>query len=303
MTSEVSVGRARYAWGGDEFLFLEMDESMSLGAFQRVSALARAVNADKIDGVTDICQTNTSMLLRYDPDVISPHALKSRVQGLEDAVNRGTMPASPVTRILELPVWYNDPVTHEVMQGFRQNHQTPDKSDLEYTAEINNLSGGPAELIERHYSSPWMVTAVGFVAGLPFMYQLTPKGQQIEAPKYLSPRTDTPALTVGHAGCFCCIYSVRGAGGYQMFGLAASPIFAPNSSLPDFQESMILFRPGDIVKFKSVDKEEYDDIQRRCEDGTFRYRIAQVEFDLAEWERDPSSYNRSLMESLDGITN
>jgi len=57
---------------------------------------------------------------------------------------------------------------------------------------------------------------VGFVAGLPFLYQMVERSRQIEAPKYLRPRTDTPKLTIGHGGCFSCIYSVRGAGGYQM---------------------------------------------------------------------------------------
>lgn len=301
MTTTVDPGAgARYAWGGDEFLFVEMDESMNLAAFQRVSSLAHAVAAEQIAGVTDICQTNMSMLVRYDPDQIQPHALKGRVRELELEVTSGKAPKTFSTRILEVPVWYNDPITHEVMQRFRSHHQTPDKSDLEYAAEANNIHGGTAELIRRHHSTPWMVTAVGFVAGLPLMYQLAPRHEQIEAPKYLSPRTDTPALTVGHAGCFCCVYSVRGAGGYQMFGLAAAPIFAPDSPLPDFQEFPVLFRAGDIVKFRPIDENEYIDVQRRCDGGSFRYRSAPVDFDLDAWERDPARFNRSLMEALDG---
>ena len=68
---------------------------------------------------------------------------------------------------------------------------------------------------------------VGFVAGLPFLYQMVDRARQIEVPKYLRPRTDTPKLTVGHGGCFGCIYSVRGAGGYQMFGITPMPIYDP----------------------------------------------------------------------------
>ena len=85
---------------------------------------------------------------------------------------------------------------------------------------------------------------VGFVAGLPFLFQLVDREKQLEVPKYLSPRTDTPKLTVGHGGCFGCIYSVRGAGGYQMFGVAAAPIFDPAQSLADFKDFMVFFRPG-----------------------------------------------------------
>ena len=299
---EEPVRTTRYAWGGDEFLFVEIDESMSLQAFQHVSALAGALESQSMNGITDICLTNASLLVRYDPESVHPHDLLRHVQALEATVSSAAGAAVSHTRILEFPVWYQDPVTAEVMKRFRNHHQAPHMSDAEYVADINGITG-PTELIERHHRTPWMVTAVGFVAGLPFMYQLAPRTEQLQAPKYLSPRTDTPALTVGHAGCFCCIYSVRGAGGYQMLGLAAAPIFAQQSPLADFQESMILLRAGDIVKFKPVDQDEYDAIQRQSADGSFRYRSAPVDFDIDAWTRDSSSYNQSLMEVLDGVAN
>jgi urea carboxylase len=301
MTAMEDQVSPRYSWCGDEFLFVEMDESMSLETFLRAGRLADAVSADGIDGITDVCPTNTSLLLRYDPDVIAPHDLRRRVGELEEAGRRGQHSQDPVdTRVFEVPVWYRDPFTSEVAARFRSHHQTPDKSDLEFVADINGLADADA-LIERHHGAPWMVTAVGFVAGLPFMYQMVPRTEQIETPKYLSPRTDTPALTVGHGGCFSVVYSVRGAGGYQMFGIAAAPIFAPDSPLQDFQDSMVLFRSGDIVKFTPIGADEYEEIQRQCAEGVFRYRSTTVPFDVREWQKDPATYNASVMEALDGI--
>ena len=99
---------------------------------------------------------------------------------------------------------------------------------------------------------------VGFVAGLPFMYQMVDRPRQIQVPKYLRPRTDTPKLTVGYGGCFSCIYSVRGAGGYQMFGITPMPIFDPEQKTSYLRDFMVFFRPGDIVKFKPIGREEYD---------------------------------------------
>ena len=112
---------------------------------------------------------------------------------------------------------------------------------------------------------------VGFVAGLPFLYQMVAAQRQIEVPKYLRPRTDTPKLTVGHGGCFGCIYSVRGAGGYQMFGITPMPIYDPRRRcrLRDF---MCFFRPGDIVKFKPIDRERYDALRAEVEAGTSAIR-------------------------------
>ncbi|MFE5790438.1 5-oxoprolinase subunit B family protein [Rhodococcus erythropolis] len=291
---------ARYSWGGDEFLFVEIAEAMSLEGYFVVGALADAVRAAAIVGITDICPTNNSLLLRYDPDIVSPRALRSQVQALEATVRASTSQTA-LARVLEIPVWYDDPFTSEVGERFRSNHQTPDKRDLDFAAEVNNLADA-LEFIERHHSVPWMVTAVGFVAALPFMYQMAPRAQQLEVPKYLSPRTDTPALTVGHGGCFTVIYSVRGAGGYQMFGIAPAPVFAPDSALSDFQESPVLFRAGDIVKFKPVDENEYKAIQAECENGTFRYQSAEIEFDLARWTADPDAYNSDILEALRGTT-
>ena len=81
---------------------------------------------------------------------------------------------------------------------------------------------------------------VGFVAGLPFLYQMVDRKRQIEVPKYLRPRTDTPKLTVGHGGCFGCIYSVRGAGGYQMFGITPMPIYDPKQEISYLRDFMVL---------------------------------------------------------------
>lgn len=298
MTETALRDKARYSWGGDEFLFVEIDESMSLAGYFLVGTLAAAVESADIPGITDICPTNASLLVRYDPDVTPPQALRDKIRDLEAGV-RSTSSQTSTARVFEIPVWYDDPFTSEVGARFRDNHQTPDKTDLDFAAEVNNLDDAQ-EFIARHHGTPWMVTAVGFVAALPFMYQMTPRSRQLEVPKYLSPRTDTPALTVGHGGCFSVIYSVKGAGGYQMFGIAAAPVFEPNSSLADFQDSMVLFRSGDIVKFKPIGEDEYHNIRKQCEEGTFRYKRTEVEFDLAGWTADPENYNAAMMEALDG---
>ena len=290
---------ARYTWGGDEFLFVEIAESMSLTANFTANAMATKLVARAIDGVTDICPANASLLLRFNPDVVPPDRLESFVREVEEEVAQLTEQTLQ-TRIIEIPVWYDDPYTRETGARFRRGHQRPDGTDLDFAAEENGLSS-PREFIRRHHESPWLVSMVGFVAGLPFMFQIVPQEEQLEVPKYLSPRTDTPPLTVGHGGCFACIYSVRGAGGYQMFGIAAAPIFDPAQKLVDFSDFMIFFRPGDIVKFRPVEEDEYRAIQAEVDAGTFTYRQAPVTFDLQKALADPTAHNRDLMETLNGL--
>jgi urea carboxylase len=141
---------------------------------------------------------------------------------------------------------------------------------------------------------------VGFVAGLPFMYQMVEREKQIQVPKYLRPRTDTPKLTIGHGGCFGCIYSVRGAGGYQMFGITPMPIYDPKQEISYLRDFMIFFKPGDIVKFRPVDRAEYDDDVKKVEGGRFQPLIKPVTFSLDAFHRDPAGYNARLLEVLHG---
>lgn len=297
--SASTIQQARYTWGGDEFLFVEIDEAMSLAANFTANAMANLLQHRGVDGITDICPANASLLIRFNPDLVPPQELEDLVRSVEAEVAQLTHQTLS-TRIIEIPVWYDDPFTRETGSRFRKGHQRPEGTDLDFAAEENGLASA-AEFIRRHHESPWLVSMVGFVAGLPFMFQVVPQDEQLEVPKYLSPRTDTPPLTVGHGGCFACIYSVRGAGGYQMFGIAAAPIFDPAQRLPDFDNFLIFFKPGDIVKFKPVDEAEYRKIQAQVESGNFRYRQAPVTFDLQQAMQDPKAYNKKMMEHLDGV--
>lgn len=300
MSTPALEREARYTWGGDEFLFVEVDEAMSLAANFKVMTLASKLSGAALEGVTDICPANASLLIRFNPDVLAPSVLEAAVRGFEQEAASGGA-ETLATRIVEVPVWYDDPFTAEVAERFREGfHQEPSGTDLDYAAKVNGLTDA-AEFIRRHHEQPWLVSMVGFVAGLPFLLQLVERQKQLEVPKYLSPRTDTPRLTVGHGGCFGAIYSVRGAGGYQMFGVAAAPIYDPAQTLADFRDFMVFFRPGDIVKFTPVTEREYAAIQTEVENGTFRYRQAPVVFELRKALEDPERYNRELMEALDGV--
>ncbi|OHV83867.1 allophanate hydrolase subunit 1 [Ensifer sp. LCM 4579] len=287
----------RYSFGGDEHLFVECSEEMSLEAFFKSLSMVNGVRESGIRGVTEICPANASFQIKFDPDTIHPDDLLKEVRAIEGAAEK----AEPVikTRIVEIPVFYNDPWTHETLMRFRERHQDPNGTDLEYAARINNYAS-VREFIAAHSGSPWFVSMVGFVAGLPFMYQMVERRRQIEVPKYLRPRTDTPRLTVGHGGCFGCIYSVRGAGGYQMFGITPMPIFDPTQTTSYLSDFMVFFRPGDIVKFKSIDREAYDQAVEDVDHSRFAPPIREVSFDLAEFHKDIDGYNAKLEGMLYG---
>ncbi|MBL0372558.1 carboxyltransferase domain-containing protein [Rhizobium sp. KVB221] len=287
----------RYSFGGDEHLFVECSEDMSLEAFFNSLSMTTGIKEAGIKGITEICPANASFQIKFNPDVIHPDDILKEVKMVEAAATK----AEPVitTRIVEIPVFYNDPWTHETLMRFRERHQDPTGTDLDYAARINNYDT-VGDFIGAHSGSPWFVSMVGFVSGLPFMYQMVDRKRQIQVPKYLRPRTDTPRLTVGHGGCFGCIYSVRGAGGYQMFGITPMPIYDPTQKTSYLRDFMVFFRPGDIVKFKPVDRDGYDQAVEDVDKGRFSPPIREVRFDLREFQNDIDGYNAKLEGVLNG---
>ena len=286
---------SRFTFGGDEHIFVEVDEAMSLEAFFTSLSMTNAVRAASIDGVTEICPANASFQIKFDPDKIHPLALMDRLKLLEEDAEKSE--AKLDTRIIEVPVLYQDPWTHETLMRFRERHQDPDGTDLEYAARINGYQTVEA-FIDAHSGAPWFVSMVGFVSGLPFLYQMVDRSRQIQVPKYLRPRTDTPKQTVGYGGSFSCIYSVRGAGGYQMFGITPMTIYDPRQEVPYLKDFMVFFRPGDIVKWRSIERAEYDRIIEDMQVGRFEPRMRDVVFSLDDFNADLDGTNARLMEAL-----
>jgi len=268
---------------------------MSMQAFFKSLSMTNAVRDSKISGVTEICPANASFQIKFDPDRIKPDDMLRELKKLETASDKAESVIK--TRIIEVPVFYRDPWTTETLMRFRERHQDPNSTDIEYATRINGYATVD-DFIKAHSGSPWFVSMVGFVAGLPFLYQMVERKRQIEVPKYLRPRTDTPKLTVGIGGCFGAIYSVRGAGGYQMFGITPMPIYDPNQEISYLRDFMILFRPGDIVKWKPIDRDEYDATVADVAANRFTPLIREVSFDLEEFNKDIDGYNRQLEETL-----
>jgi urea carboxylase len=295
---ETELPQARYSYGGDEYVFVELAEAMSLKVNFRAMAITNRLREEGIPGVTDICPSNASYMIRIDPDELHPDDLISRLKAIDEEVGdiRGF---ELQTRVVDVPVMMEDPWTHETLMRFRDRHQDPDATDLEYSARINGFDS-KEDFIEALLGSPWLVTMIGFVPGLPWCYQLVPPEEQIEVPKYVRPRTYTPERAFGFGGGFAVIYSVEGAGGYQLYGRAPLPVLDVEQRLKDFQESIVFPKPGDIWNYRRIDREEFDRLEADVEEGTFEYKKKDFVFHPDRSLEDPHAYNEEILGVLYG---
>jgi urea carboxylase len=266
-----------------------------LPAFFKGMALTTELSRRRVAGVTEICPANAAYLVRFDPDIISPNQLVEQLKDVEASLVDAEMQLS--TRIIEIPVLYNDPWTHETLMRFRERHQDPASTDLEYTAKINDLDGVDG-FVKAHSARPGSSRWSASSPACPSSTRWSSGSGRSRSPKYLRPRTDTPKLTVGHGGCFRL--HLLGARRRRLSDVRHHADADLRSQAADrlSRDFMCFFKPGDIVKWRPVTRDQYDRDIAAVEDGTFNLRIRSVTFSLKEFLADPTAYNAALVAQL-----
>src|SRR3954462_4831610 len=181
----------RYSNGGDEWMLVQLAEGMSVGVNMRALAICRRLEEQRLDGGLDICPSNASYLVRLDPDVLHPRALEERLRELEAEVGDAA-DFHLRTRIVDVPILWDDPWTREVVLRFRDRHQTPDLTDIEFAAQLNGFDSTQA-FKNAVFGTPFLVTMIGFVPGLTWDYQLVTSDRQIEVPSTCGPAPIRPS--------------------------------------------------------------------------------------------------------------
>ena len=197
----------------------------------RVRALEFLIQQKGLTGVLETVPTYSSLLVYYDPRVVAYDALCA---SLAELAPQATTAVLPPARTIELPCCYDDPEL-----GF----------DLEAAAKRLALSTD--ELVGLHARAEYLVYFIGFTPGLPYMMGMP---ERINIPRLDTPRTKTPPGSVGIGGIQCCIYSVESPGGFWILGRTPLALYAPDAAEPT------LLRPGDRVRFRRIDRAEFDSI-------------------------------------------
>jgi urea carboxylase len=259
----------RFYPGGDRAIEVELGDEMDFTINFIVHRLAAAVRGAKISGLVDLIPELASFQVNYDPDRISYEDLCREIEALYSEMGRGVTGALE-SRLITIPVLYFDEKTDACIEAYRK--QYPEKvPDPELICKLNGLPDRSA-LRHRHASTEYWVAALGFWPGLCSLLALNPNARLI-APKYDPPRTQTPKGAVGLGGALTCIYPDETPGGYQLIGHTPAPTYDGAQRLPDFTNSLALFRAGDRVRFKPVEIDECRDIEARVAEGSFRHDI------------------------------
>jgi len=209
---------------------VEFGDEISLEVNTRVRALEHLIEREKPAGVVEMVPTYRALLVYYDPFVVEYAALGDAIARLVPEARAVTLPPA---RLVELPACYGGDL------GF----------DLDAAAKRLGLA--PEELARLHAGAEYLVYFIGFTPGLPYMGGLPAR---LAIPRLDQPRAKTPPGSIGIGGEQCCIYSVESPGGFWVLARTPLRLYDPAAADP------VLLRPGDRVRFRAIDRAEYDAI-------------------------------------------
>jgi urea carboxylase len=229
--------QAEFRIGGDRSLLMMLGDEMSFDLNFKVHSLARSIRESRTRGIIELIPEMASLLVSYDPDLISYEDLTSELAAMHQAMSHSEIDELP-SRMFYVPVLYFDPWTRACVDDYRA--KIKDKPwDGDLLVVMNGLEDISA-LRRIHASTEYWVAALGFWPGLCSLLPLDPRSR-LTAPKYDPPRTWTPKGTIGLGGAITCIYPDQTPGGYQIFARIPMPIWDRSQRLEAFKESLACF--------------------------------------------------------------
>ena len=218
---------------GETCLVLRFGERIDAALNARVHDAAAALRAAALPGVIDMLPAYATLALTYAPAVWSAGSGAPWRQ-LADAVRALLASGSP--RFASSGASIEIPVTYGGERG----------PDLDALALHCGLSRDA--VIARHTTPTYRVAMLGFAPGFPYLFGLDPA---LHTPRRATPRVRVPRGSVAIGGSQTGIYPAQLPGGWQLVGQTPLALFDPAREPP------ALLAPGDQVRFRAIDADEF----------------------------------------------
>lgn len=212
---------------GDSHLVVEFGQNINPTINQQVHALARCLTEQELPGLKEVVPTYRSLLVSYDPLLLSLHDLK-------ECCNRC------ISSIADICKQIREIVTIPTLYGGQYG------VDLAGVAREVELS--EQDVIKIHTAVIYPIYMIGFMPGYPYLGGLD---ERIAVPRLKTPRTQVPAGSVAMAERQTGVYPIPSPGGWRLIGRTPLRLYRPEQMPP------VLFRAGQYIRFCAVSVEEY----------------------------------------------
>ena len=230
--------KVRFLSAGDRALVVEFGDRVDRKLSEDVLRLNATVRSRALDGVIETVPTFRSLMIHFDPLVITRGKLELSIEGL-----LGDDSGSQIdTRFWHIPVCY-------------EGELAPDLAEV---AQLTGLT--PSDVVAMHSGTIYHVYMLGFLPGFPYLGDLP---AELSLPRRADPRVRVPPGSIAIATSLSAIYPYESPGGWHLIGTTPLRLFDLDHSKP------ALLAPGDAVLFQAVDRTHYDRIRHAVENRSY----------------------------------
>ena len=235
-----------YSPVGDCAMLVELGAGIDDSLNETVLQLEAQILKLAIHGIEETTPAYNSLLLHYNPDIISFSALQETVSAI-DLNQTGDLRQRYLWRV---PVCYGG--------EFGQ--------DLDSVANYHHLR--PEDVIARHCAPRYRVYMIGFAPGFTYLGGLD---STLHTPRRENPRLQTPPGSISIGGMQALIAGVAMPSGWQLLGQTPVATYQPDRD-PHF-----LIAPGDAVEFFAIEAAEFDSLKQAAERGEWVAERSELE--------------------------
>ena len=215
---------------GDAALYCDFGNSVNKELNTKVIRYFNDLKNKKIDGVTNITPSYNKLIISFDLKKTNFKDLKRIVENIDLS---GTL--SNLSKKIEIPACC-------------QKNFALDIERLEEKLSIDRK-----KIYQNFFNKEYFCYMTGFIAGMPFLGDLD---KNMRSKRLETPRVKVPKGSIGLTEQFANIYTFESPGGWNIIAKTPLEIFdSSNNEKPN------LISPGDIVVFKEISIDEYNEFK------------------------------------------
>ncbi len=223
----------RFQPSSDQSLLVYFGHQITVPAHERVRKLLHLLELEPIAGIRNLHPAYCSLLVKFDALKLQHHELEAILRQYLDRLERVSLPEP---RQLEIPVCYG-------------GEFGPDLTDV---AAMHGMT--PAQAIELHASTSYLVYFLGFVPGFAYLGELP---EALVTPRLAKPRRRVPPGSVGIAGSQTGVYPFATPGGWRLLGRTPTSMFRSD------RNGLSLLSIGDRVRFIPITPERFSALESK----------------------------------------
>jgi len=212
---------------GDAALYCDFGKEVDKDTNTKVIKYFRSIKKEKISGINNLTPSYNKLIVSFDLKKTNYTKVKKLIENLGHEAD-GDLKSNKI----EIPICIDERFALDIQR-------------LEQKLRISR-----EKIYQSFFNKEFFCYMTGFIAGMPFLGDLD---TDMRAKRLETPRVKVPKGSVGLTEQFANIYTFESPGGWNIIGNTPLNIF---NSLNEKDPNLI--NPGDLVKFKEITKNQFE---------------------------------------------